>query len=52
MYHVSGMCVRYMYTCTCTSKNGSCKSELEFAANVSFKGIPYVMQKIEGKFSH
>ena len=33
-------------------KNGRCKSDLEFAADVSFKCVPYVMQKIEGKFSH
>ena len=30
-------------------KNGRCKSELELAGNVSFKGVSYVTQKTEGK---
>ena len=28
-------------------KNGKCKSKLEFATNMSFKGVLYIIQKIE-----
>ena len=51
MYHASDTRVRYVHMCTRTSKNGRCKSKLEFAVNVSFKGVPYVKHKIEDKFS-
>ena len=33
-------------------KNGRCISELELAVNVGYKGVPYVAQKTEGKYSH
>lgn len=47
MYHASGMrvrCVRYVHALTWQVYS---KSEL-VVANICFKGIPYVMQMIEG----
>ena len=52
MYHVSGMCVRYVqYTRVHIQvKNGRCKSELEFAANVSLKAFSTLRRRLKASF--